>query len=226
MRSPARRPGTGAVRAEKSTRRRVTTRTRDPAEKRTRIMDAARRLFAERGFAATSTAAVARHAGVSEGIVFHQFGSKAGLLEAVAADYGRGLAQAMFEAAPLPGTAPSATAMLQRAFGYVRKHGALARLLGLSAEPSERSTAHRASRVEIVDALARGFDAWAQSGVLRPMDAQIVAELLFALVEAALMECFVRGDGSREEDYLREAVRCVEGAVLPLPTDPYPTRSP
>jgi len=47
----------------------------------------------------------------------------------------------------------------------------------------------------------------------------------FALVEAALMECFVRGDGSREEDYLREAVRCVEGAVLPFSTDPNPTRS-
>jgi AcrR family transcriptional regulator len=205
---------------------RIGARTRNPADKRTRIMGAARRLFAERGFAATTTAAVASHAGVSEGIVFHHFGSKAGLLEAVAADYGRGLAQAMFEAASLPGTAPSATAMLQRAFRYVRKHGALARLLGLSAEPSESSAARRASRAEIVGALARGFEAWSQSGVLRPMDAQIVAELLFALVEAALMECFVRGDGSREEDYLREAVRCVEGAVLPFPSDPYLTRSP
>jgi len=206
--------------------RRIAARTRDPADKRTRIMGAARRLFAERGFAATSTAAVASHAGVSEGLVFHHFGSKAGLLEAVAADYGRGLAQAMFEAAPLPGTTPSATAMLQRAFSYVRKHGALARLLGLSAEPSESSAARRASRAEIVGALARGFEAWSKSGVLRPLDAEIVAELLFALVEAALMECFVRGDGSREEDYLREAVRCVEGAVLPFASDPYLTRSP
>ena len=53
-----------------------------------------------------------------------------------------------------------------------------------------------------------------------------MAELLFALVEAALIECFVRGDGSREEEYLRETVRCVEGAVLPRLTDPNPTRSP
>jgi AcrR family transcriptional regulator len=206
--------------------RRVSARRRDPENKRVRIMSAARRLFAEHGFAGTPTAVVARHAGVSEGIVFHHFGSKAGLLEAVAADYGRGLAEAMFEAAPEPGSVPSAAAMLQCAFAYVRKHGALARLLGLSADPSETSAARRASRAEIVAALARGFDAWGRSGLLRPMDAQIVAELLFALVEAALMECFVRGNGNREEDYLREAVRCVEGAVLPLPTDPYPTRSP
>jgi len=188
-------------------------------------MSAAQRLFSEGGFAATSTAAVARHAGVSEGIVFHHFGSKAGLLEAVAADYGRGLAEAMFEAAPPPGGAPSARAMLKCAFGYVRKHGALARLLGLSADPSETSAARHASRAEIVAALARGFEAWSASKLLRPMDAQIVAELLFALVEAALVECFVRGDGSREEAYLREAVRCVEGAVLPLSTETTPTRS-
>jgi AcrR family transcriptional regulator len=198
----------------------VGTRRRDPQAKRTRIMDAAQRLFAARGFAATSSAAVASLAGVSEGIVFHHFGSKAGLLEAVAADYGRGLADAMFEAAPLAGSTPSARDMLQRAFGYVRKHGALARLLGVSVDPSETSAARRASRAEIVAALARGLEAWTESGVLRPMDPQIVAELLFALVEAALMECFVRGDGSREEDYLRETARCVEGAVLPFSSEP------
>ena len=116
--------------------------------------------------------------------------------------------------------------MLQSAFAYVRKQGALARLLGLSADPSGASAARRASRAEIVSALARGFEAGGRSGLLRAMDAQIVAELLFALVEAALMECFVRGDGSRENDYLREAGRCGEGAVLPLPMDPHPTRSP
>jgi AcrR family transcriptional regulator len=213
-------------RANSFATRRAASRTRDPADKRARIMEAARRLFAERGFAATSTAAVASRAGVSEGILFHHFGSKAGLLEAVAADYGRGLAQAMFAAAPPPGSAPSATAMLQSAFRYVRKHGALARLMGLSAEPNQSAVARRASRAEIVSALAQSFDAWAQSGLLRPMDAEIVAELLFALVEAALIGCFVRGDGSREEEYLREAVRCVEGAVLPRSTDPNPTRSP
>ena len=46
---------------------------------------------------------------------------------------------------------------------------------------------------------------------------QIAAELLFALVGAALTECFVRHGGAREEEFLREAVRCVEGAVRPRP---------
>ena len=59
------------------------------------------------------------------------------------------------------------------------------------------------------------------------MDPQIAAELLFALVGAALTECFVRRGGAREDDYLRETVRCVEGAVrpqAPAPENPEPRR--
>jgi AcrR family transcriptional regulator len=191
-------------------------------------MDAARQLFAERGFAATGTADVARLAGVSEGILFHHFGSKAKLLEAVAADYGRGLAQRMFAAAPAPGTAAAAEPMLRAAFDYVREHRALSRLLKLAPEAGEDGAARRASRSEIVAALERGLRAWRDAGQLRPLDSQIAAELLFALVEAALTECFTHGQGEREAAYLREAIACVEGAVrriapsTPAPTSPSP----
>jgi AcrR family transcriptional regulator len=220
-----------AARSGGAGRSRPRVRTRDPEDKRARVMDAARRLFSERGYASTTTAHVARDAGVSEGILFHHFGSKADLLAEVASDYGLGLALAMFEAAPGPIEPPSAEAMLRRAFGYVRKHGALARLLSISADETGSFVARRASRKQIVGALARGFDDWSRRGLVRPMDPQIVAELLYALVEEALMQCFVRGDGSREEDYLREAVRCVEGAASfrspqTLSPEPNVTRSP
>jgi AcrR family transcriptional regulator len=188
-------------------------------------MRAARELFAERGFAATGTADVARLAGVSEGILFHHFGSKAGLLEAVAADYGRGLAQAMFEAAPGPGEGPAAEPMLRAAFAYVRENRAFSSLLKLAPEAGVDAAAKRASRGQIVAALERGLRAWSEAGQLRPLDARIAAELLFALVEAALIECFTHGQGDREEDYLREAVACVEGAVRRTspPTSTAPT---
>ncbi len=190
-------------------------RTRDPADKRARLMDAARTLFAQRGYVATTTADVARHAGVSEGIVFHHFGSKADLLEAVATDYGQGLARAMFELAPDPGQAPSAEQMLRAAFAYAREHGTLVRLLRLSPRDEATLSARRASRAQIVAALARGFATWSAAGIFRSMDAQITAELVFALVETAIVECFAHGDGAREADYLREAVACVEGSLIP-----------
>lgn len=67
-------------------------RRRDPEAKRAAVLDAARRAFGHTGFDATSTAAIARDAGVSEGIVFHYFGSKHGLLEACSAAEARAFA--------------------------------------------------------------------------------------------------------------------------------------
>jgi AcrR family transcriptional regulator len=53
---------------------------------RTRIIDAAARLFLERGYVRTSTASIARAAGTSEASVFAVFGTKANLLVTVVAD--------------------------------------------------------------------------------------------------------------------------------------------
>jgi len=51
-----------------------------------RIATAARRLFARRGYAGTSMADIAAAAGVSKATVFHHFGSKRGLYQALIAD--------------------------------------------------------------------------------------------------------------------------------------------
>ncbi len=52
------------------------------AEGRERILSAALRSFAERGFDGTTTAGVARAAGVTQPLVHHHFGSKKGLWQA------------------------------------------------------------------------------------------------------------------------------------------------
>ena len=49
-------------------------------------MKAALELFAREGFAATSTSRIAKHAGVSEGLIFRHFKNKNGLLEAILAE--------------------------------------------------------------------------------------------------------------------------------------------
>src|SRR5262245_57106007 len=50
---------------------------------RGRVLDAAFRLFVERGYAGTTVAAVAEEAGVSPETVYQSFGGKRGLLEGV-----------------------------------------------------------------------------------------------------------------------------------------------
>lgn len=52
-------------------------------EKQEKILQAALELFAKEGYKATSTSKVAKHAGVSEGLIFRHFGNKDGLLEAI-----------------------------------------------------------------------------------------------------------------------------------------------
>jgi AcrR family transcriptional regulator len=52
-------------------------------EKQSSILSAALKLFANEGFASTSTSKVAKEAGVSEGLIFRHFGNKEGLLNAV-----------------------------------------------------------------------------------------------------------------------------------------------
>lgn len=52
-------------------------------EKQENILRAALELFAKEGFNATSTSKVAKHAGVSEGLIFRHFGNKEGLLQAI-----------------------------------------------------------------------------------------------------------------------------------------------
>jgi AcrR family transcriptional regulator len=196
----------------KSTRSRA--RRRDPEAKRAQLMASARELFAKRGYGATTTADVARHAGVSEGIVFHHFGSKAELLASVAADYGRGLAQAMESAARAVTPERAIEASLRAAFAFVREEGELARFLNAASEPDDAAAVRAASREPIVASIERQLRAQESSGHLRGLDARITAELLYALVGSALTECYFHGDGSRESEYLRETVACVEGAVL------------
>jgi len=61
-------------------------RTREAAETRAGILDAAERLFAERGFDATPTSAIAEAAGVPKGLLFYYFPTKPQLLRALVAE--------------------------------------------------------------------------------------------------------------------------------------------
>jgi len=59
----------------------------DTSPTRTRILDAARRLFLEQGYHATGVATILREAGVNSGSLYHFFGSKEALLVGVLERY-------------------------------------------------------------------------------------------------------------------------------------------
>lgn len=72
-------------------------RAQQASDTRRRLIDAAARLFSERGYAATSVAAIGEAAAASRGLVNFHFSSKANLLKAVIEDLVEGLEREMFE---------------------------------------------------------------------------------------------------------------------------------
>ncbi|MFF8918483.1 TetR/AcrR family transcriptional regulator [Streptomyces sp. NPDC015032] len=64
------------------------TRRRDAAATRRRLLEAARDLFAERGYEGTTVRSIAERAGANQALLFRYFGSKQGLLTEVLAQGG------------------------------------------------------------------------------------------------------------------------------------------
>ena len=81
----------------------------DAARNRRRVLDAARRLFAAHGVSAVTMGDVAREAGVAKGTVFHRFGDRQGLAQALVDDAERALQDELLRGPPPlgPGAPPS-----------------------------------------------------------------------------------------------------------------------
>ncbi|WP_433337981.1 TetR/AcrR family transcriptional regulator [Spirillospora sp. CA-294931] len=103
-------------------------RKQDQPDARTRILDAAETLFADRGYDATSTARLARHAKVPKGLVFHYFPQKIDVLVALVDE--RTLVEELPEdaVAALPGD-PAATLSELARHSPLRASPAMRRIL-------------------------------------------------------------------------------------------------
>jgi len=82
----------------------------DAARNRARVLDAARELFAERGAANVTMEDVAKRAGVAKGTLFHRFGDRSGLAQALVDEHERALQDALLHGPPPlgPGAPPRA----------------------------------------------------------------------------------------------------------------------
>lgn len=196
---------------EAATRTRRRSWKQDPEGRREKILEAAQRAFAEKGVQKTRLDDVARQADVAEGTVYHLFGSKRGLLEAVGARYGEGLAAAAFSALP---DEPEwqIDAIVRNIFAYVREtEGAFAAFL-LANDPAEGGPAEDANRGRMLSAIEAYLERWVEQTGAR-VNTRILAQLHFNVVEGALRDCFLRGNHEDEAKYIEEAVRMLLGSL-------------
>jgi AcrR family transcriptional regulator len=117
---------------------------------RERVLDAAGELFAAKGFDATSIAEIGTRADIAKSVLYHHFGSKAGLYVAILEAETAELVRRVAAAVPEDPDAPRLRAGVDAYLGYLRERPAAAALLlrdapadPALAEPSARLAAER-----------------------------------------------------------------------------------
>jgi TetR/AcrR family transcriptional regulator, regulator of autoinduction and epiphytic fitness len=210
----------------------MTNRARQARDTRTRIVDAAARLFVRDGYAATSIAAIAEEAGVAVPTVYASLRSKANILRAVVQLTLRG----GDESAPLSSRAdwkameaePDPRAKLAR---FARLHREICEreaevfaeveaAAGGDAEASELLAEHDRLRYETQRRLARNLH---RRGQLRPgLTARKATDAIWTLASERTYLALVRDRRWKPEEYERWLVIQLEAALLPPVSEPAP----
>ena len=175
-------------------------------------MKAARTLLIRQGYQSTSTAQIAAAAEVSEGIVFHHFGSKQGIFLALAEEFSQAAAAATL---PPDHAAVSEAWVVRQAFEFADAHRELYDAL-----------ARAGTELNLLDVLARNdalievlrgkLEAAMSHGKIRIGDAEVMARLQFALVDGAYRAWRTDGDERRKEAYIQEAASCMQAMLRPI----------
>ena len=154
----------------------------DAARNRQLLLDAARRLIAERGAHAVTMDDLAKAAGVGKGTVFRRFGNRAGLMMVLLDEDERAAQQAfLFGPPPLGPAAPPLERLV--AFGRIRIRFAHTHHALLSAANRDPSTRHNAPANVLRIHLRVLLES---AGTTGDLDAQ--ADALLALLDADYVE--------------------------------------
>lgn len=155
-----------------------------------RILRAARKIFAERGFDDASTKAIAETAGVPSGLIFYHFGNKEALLEAVFA--GNTIVQgvsAAFDALGAVTDSRSALATVGHSvYRWLDANKELAQIFFREIN-SHRPIAKRLRQLRrgALERVAKFLEAEIAAGRLRPMNTALAAQMFGSSIMLAVL---------------------------------------
>src|SRR3954454_753791 len=197
-------------------------RIRDPGQTRALVVDAAQRLFAERGFAATSMRDISAASGVSHPLIHHHFGSKEELYAAVKRRMVEGYARRFPAAARAPNRPLSVRAEMRRIMTYLSENPVMLRLCSWTR--LEGDVQVWPGEPDLLDTLRQRVDAAQRRGQVRgDLDPAVLSLMIFGLIifwvenRAHFAERF-RGR-IVDEAYLRQAVALIERGIAPGPDE-------
>jgi AcrR family transcriptional regulator len=182
-----------------------------------RIVEAAAELFAERGYSATTTRALAQRAGVNEVTIFRLFGSKLGVLMAIGERLAVQGAAQQASAEPLPEDLHAAvTALAMREVDAASQYGAVAMRLAFDAKSVPEIAALMGEGPSAnARAIAAFFAEQQRAGRVRTdIDARLIADAFFALTSTFVMSRMLLGAGPSADIPNEEAVRQLVDVLL------------
>jgi AcrR family transcriptional regulator len=168
-----------------------------------RILDAASELFAQRGYAATTTRAIAESAGVNEVTLFRRFENKRGVLAALGERFSAQMAGRAVAAAPDSETVRETLLRLARMeIAGTLQNGGLAIRLAFDAKSVPEVAALLGEGIPSnLEGLADYMAEQQGRGELRSdIDPRVLAEAFFGLTSSYVMYRMVMGIGDLPED--------------------------
>lgn len=158
------------------------------ADKRVRILDAARRLVAREGFRGTAVEAVAAEAGVATGTVYRYFPAKSALFVEVVGRVSEREVDVVASIAAQPGAAPVRLDTAVRAFaGRALRNPRLAYALIVEPSDAEVEAVRLLYRRRLADAFARIVAAGIEAGDFAAQDPDVTATCIVGAVLEALI---------------------------------------
>lgn len=176
-------------------------------------MASAAALFAKQGFGNTTTAEIARAAGASEGTLFHHFATKRALLAEVGRREGARVLKLAFEGVDPAAPPPDPLDLIRPLFDYARREPDAYRLFAMDGDLEDLASGFSAKRSQIISGLSALLAGWSARGHLRRMNPEVVAELVFAVVDSAVRRMVLEERWDEEELWMEELAFALRGLL-------------
>ena len=183
----------------------------EAGSKRRAIIEAARNIFAKKGYEDTTIAEIAKAAGVAVGTVYLYFRNKRGIYLSASLDLMVSLTAVIED--PRIGTLPFEQVprvIIEDTFRICHQNSGLMSLFQVDIQSEEEIKQHKAAEELITNALDNFLRQAIEQGQLAPFDTAMYAKILFGLVDSALYDCFCVEGGEREELYRERTIEIVE----------------
>jgi TetR/AcrR family transcriptional regulator len=193
-------------------------RARNPKGTRRAVLDAAERLFADRGFAGTSMRDIASASGVSQPLIHHHFGGKEALYTAVRRQVSEDYAAQFPEVGWVTDRPVDVRAELETIYEFLRNKPSLLRLLEWAR--LEGNNRMGPGEQEVVCALLRRIEVAQERGIIRrDLGAAHLCVMLLALVSfwvdnRSFFACLF-AEGPDDHAYLQQAIALLERGLDP-----------